>query len=142
MQGPCQALPDLPQLLKHAGLNWRWALPDDEVFIAHSWLASGRKPFLAGDTTPFPHLVRAVQEARRNGHDVFLERLYEREQRWIIRRALIERSPLVVFDVETPSFIAAWAHPRYVYVKQDFRGMGIGTTLFEAIGPRRLAQLG
>lgn len=128
----------LPELLRRAGMDWRSATQGDLPFVISSWRESALKPFLLGSGCPFLGLEHKVALARAANHRKTLECIFNREHPGLVRRALAEAAPLVVFDSDEPSFIVGWGHPRYRYVKQNFRSMGIGTLLREAVSPEAL----
>lgn len=124
-------------------MDWRWAEPRDVLRIVSDWFHHGRADFLEGRTNPWPHLAKVVDDARLNakyGDDSARRRLvciYDRQRHLEIRRALEAVKPLVVYDLDSPDMIVAWAHPNFRYTRLAFRRMGISTELRKALSEER-----
>ena len=122
----------MSELLSLAQMVVRPADSDrDEAFIALSWLESGERPFVElGTYQPFPHLVAAIAEARREGSTARLRAIYRKEIRQVIRN---HGPASVVCLRETPWLIVAWRCPEYSWTKDLFRGQGIEDELAAAV---------
>jgi hypothetical protein len=127
-------MPELPELLTRAGLDWRWAEGTDLRFVVASWLTSTQRKFLDGGPCPWAHLAETVAKARAaKDQSAMLRRLFESEMKRDILGALSEWPALVVYDVDTPTFILAWGHRDYRYTKQGFRRMGLAKAIRTAL---------
>ena len=126
-------MPPIPELLACAGLSWRWALPADMNFVVSSWLKSSGAAFVKDGRCPWPKFQQTVDEARALGRTGLLESMWRREKLPLIREALKQAPALVIYDMETPSFILAWGHRDYRYTLQGFRKMGLARALSAAL---------
>ena len=124
----------VPELLRRAGLDWRWAEPDDLRFVVASWFSSTIKPFVEGQLPcPWANLERTVANAMATGNVSLLRRIWHTEGKSLIGVKLMESPTLVVYDTSDPSHIVAWGHRDYCYTKQLFRRQGISRAIRTAL---------
>lgn len=130
------------------GLAVREALPEDLKFIVSSWFASQREQFMDNKIeNPFPHLEKAIKQARVDNNLQLLKTIFQREMKLKIANGLFQIKPIVVFDTQYPGVIVAWvcanqqtAH--YVYTKQSFRRLGIAMNLLRMVASKSSTKKG
>jgi hypothetical protein len=134
-------LPAVPELLRAAGLNWRWMTPGDRGFVCSSWFTHGLRQF-ATRGWPAPkagleHLVEAeLRKKKRHESSRLLERIWNAEaNRWIDAH-VSAAAPLVVFDEALPTNLLAWRNREYAYTKEAARRQGLQRAMAAALAER------
>jgi GNAT superfamily N-acetyltransferase len=129
-------VPLAPDLLQAAGMDWRRIQPSDEKFVVDSWRASALRPFVFGHLALFHWYRDTVLEAQRQKNVRLLRRLFDAEMPRQLNLYLAPRSIVVIYDVENPTMIIGWGCAAYQYVKQAYRGQGLGRALREVFEAR------
>lgn len=129
------ALPAVPELLRAAGLGWRWMTPDDRGFVCWGWLRFGCSRFLAtGRPLPRAGLERTVDEALARGERRLLGAIWKAEAAGMVDARLAEHPALVIFDETMPSSLIAWRHPApFGYTKEAARRQGLQRAMRAAL---------
>jgi hypothetical protein len=130
-----------------AGFGIRPAESEDLSFIHSSWLKSLLEASLkAGyfEMWPSPGRAKTIYEdtvKRGRSPDATVAKLYWSEMPAAVSKYIVSGSVCVLYDLEDSGHIAGWICReadlvRYMYLKHDYRDLGLATALLDGTDPR------
>ncbi len=136
-----------PPLFVEAGLDWRRIEPADERFVVTSWNLTIHKLLVEGNYSRklksieykprgamlFPRFSGLIHGAQMAHNKKLLQAIFDQEAPLLLERYLRPRDFVIVFNAAEPWHILAYGCAVYVYVKPEYRGMGIEQELERAV---------